>query len=315
METIKNIADEWGGLKNGPYLLSSLVKKSGLLQTGLASMASHNAYDVQEVYIDKPSGQFVDLNGTYTVADNVNSKLQRTDVKTCVIPLELDPKVGEGLPNGINGYISNKMPAYLEGLGQSVGAQAVYGLDSDAEGFEGIRKYCTDNSRAASAGTDASTNYTSILFVRWDAQGMTWIFNQDSAANPMGMFNVVVKPETTIAPSSGTRKDVIPIKVYADLALKIADPICVYSLVNVKLGTNDVTVTDLEAALNTIKADGSTFIYCNRNGLASINKLKDANLQMVGSDGDYNTIVKSFNGIPIVIDENITDTETFVTVS
>jgi hypothetical protein len=312
--TLKIVADAFNGVANGTEMLQSLEKYSGLIETGLAHAASHNEYDVQKVMTGLATASFVEINGTVTPSSNT-SILVKTPVKHTVVYDKIDSILAESHPNGTAGYIADELPGYLETLSQKNGLQAVYGTAVDGAGFKGLREIAIENSNYTSIGLDTTTNYFSILVVKWDKR-CSWIFNAAKAvSNPLGLFRYKLLSEqmTSSDTSTGEETLAMPMLTYADLSLKCVDSTNVYALVNGKLGTNDVTADDLKTAINAVKGTAAnTVIYCNRNGLSSIEKLIDAKLNIPPDFEGYQSIATMFNRIPVVLEENLLDTEAFV---
>jgi hypothetical protein len=57
-------------------------------------------------------------------------------------------------------------------------------------------------------------------------------------------------------------------------------------------------------------ADGRTILFCNRVARRHIRTLKTTALEMGPMDMDYNIQVDRWNGVPIVLDDNLSTAET-----
>lgn len=68
---------------------------------------------------------------------------------------------------------------------------------------------------------------------------------------------------------------------------------------------------DLNTIVEEIDAtNGQKFIYANVKGKSLISGLKQDKLTLYRADMDYNNLIESYRGVPIILEENILSTET-----
>jgi len=68
------------------------------------------------------------------------------------------------------------------------------------------------------------------------------------------------------------------------------------------------TTPIMNNAIDSVKADENTFIYTSRLGRRALWTLKDSNMYAVGNNMD--TRIETWNGIRVILDENINETNT-----
>jgi ABC-type Zn uptake system ZnuABC Zn-binding protein ZnuA len=67
--------------------------------------------------------------------------------------------------------------------------------------------------------------------------------------------------------------------------------------------TSEPTAGNINTLLDAVKADGNTFIFCNRVGKRILNDIgKNEYLQMTPNEFGYSDVIASWNGVPIILD-------------
>ena len=300
----------------GIIITQDLIKKSGILQTMYFVKSSNGAYDIADVAATLPSGEFRKINAGITPSD-MDSEMLQIDLFPFSALHQVDKAIAEKYKGGLNQYIKDKSPGYAEGLGQGFAAQCIYGWGSDANGFEGLRQIAIKNSKVVDTYSSGTGNtYSCILAVKWDRNVCTGLFDEtDMKAGKI--FVPVIENNGKVVwvadPNDATKKK--PVYQFATesfFGMKVLSISNVAVLLGVENVTNyKPTAADLDAILDMVKAeeDGSTFLYMNRTSRGLIDDLKTEKLQLGAKDTEFEARLKTFHGIPIMIDENITQTE------
>ena len=308
--TLLNVVKSYKTNK-GIIIAQDLICRSGIMRTMFFGKASNDSYDLVDIAASLPAGSFRLPGAGYSVS-NPTSAMQQIDLFPFGAFHQLDANLVKRYKGGLGQYIKDKSPGYAEGLGQSFSAQLVYGFGKDANGFKGLRQIAIENSKNVTAGTAGSGSgsvYATILFVKWHREACTGLFNEVNFKSGK-LFIPTIENNGKIVwiadPNDATKKmPVYQFATEADFGIKVLSTNNVYAITGLKnASTFEVTLKQLKSALRAIKAetDGSTFIYCNSEGARQIDLVNPAPQQSVDT-------LDKFNKVPIVIDDNITQTE------
>lgn len=298
-------------------IIDSLTKESGILRTMRFDKASHGLFHKYKVGQALPSGGFRLPNGGI-VPHSTLKTMQQEDLKILSDIDIVDKAIGESWPGGVAGYFDANTTEFIEGLGQTAGRQLVYGTDAtfgSSDGFLGLRQHAVANSKTINAG-GTSGKRTTILAVRWVPGKCCGLYSAEAAAlgnlitaTPVnnGALMTMVTDTTT-----GAVKPVYQVLYEAYTSLLVADSAFVAAYVSVSNETGHTpTASNINALLDLCKSNGSdTYIYCNRYGRSLLYDLKDSKIKTTPADNAYNTMIESWNGARIVLEENISSTET-----
>ena len=295
--------------------LNDLMKKSGLLQSALYEPSNLGDRDVQEVFTSVASGNFRNLAGGVTVQD-VDTKL----VETQLLLLSLAMRINEDYVKRIGGFeraIASRLPALLEGMGQTAAKQLFYGGttdEADSDGFYGLRKLAINYGNIINK---AGTGGTGIYAVKWERGRSSLVYNSmvvGSANDAGSLFSLTQIADGNVISeyNSSTGKEYYFRKALIDtqLALRIATDYCVGAIVNVD-SSHKPTLDNLVQLIDMVKGSPTdTVIYVSRLGRRYIRALKEADLMLDPSMNDYSSYVGSIEGVKVMLDENIKDVET-----
>lgn len=313
--TLKDLIDSWGNVLPAP-IIQSLLKTSGIMQTAMFTPSTHGAFDKIPVFESLPTASFKAMNGS-TTPTAITQAVKQADLIYVKATEHVDADYIKSYKGGIQAYTQSRMPAMTQSIMNKLAQQVYYGAtaEGDTAGFNGLREIAIDNSNYDQIDeTDVGTStYSSLTAVKWN-DSLAVVY--DPAAMDAGnivKFEVSGPQFLTSNTSTGAAMKVYVLEAYSMLALRVADPSNVYSLVNVEVGTNDVTYAKLTQMLDAVRAtSGDTVIYCSRPSWRSINSLKLADLDLGPNDPNYTAIVNYIDNIPVVLDENIKSTEDFV---
>lgn len=302
-----------------PAVMDSLVNASGILQTALAQPASHNAWHVGKKVSALPSGTFINPGGSVT-DQTVEDTIVQTDLKLMRAMVTEPIEIVDSYPGGKEAYFRNQSPAFMEGLGQTIAKQIIYGTDATfgaAAGFRGFHQIAKDNSKVIQAGGTTGSR-TSIFAVRWKEGVCSILVNGQHMS--MGQFiNFMylnnAQPIAEVTNTTTGAKKIVYQGIYdAYMALLALDSKNIAAYTQIQDDTGDrPTSANLDLLLDYVNADPTnTFLYANRTARRMLWMLKDTKMQTVAGDNSYRTAFEMWNGIPVILDENISSVETTV---
>lgn len=302
-----------------PAIIDSLVNASGILQTAIAQPASHNAWHMGKKVSSLPSGTFINPGGSVTDS-TVDDEIVQTDLKL-MRAVQSEPKeIVESYPGGMSAFFKNQSPAFIEGLGQTASKQLIYGIDStfgNVSGFRGLHQIARDNSKVIQAG-GATGSRTTIFAVRWKQDVCSILFNgQMMSAGEFIKFMYLnnAQPVTEVTNTTTGAKKLVYQGVYeAYMSLLALDSKNVAAYTQIQDATDDrPTATNMDLLLDYVNADPTnTFLYANRTGRRLLWMLNDSKMQTMPAGNAYDTRIEIWNGIPVILEENILSTETTV---
>lgn len=207
-------------------------------------------------------------------------------------------------------YFATKMPSILRQTGADTEKSFVY---------NNIRPYAKANSREQSAGGTTADSQYSMVCVKWVPGETIGLYDSEGFGDgkvfditPVNGGNIYEYTDT-----DSKTKLVYGQRMKTYLALQLANPRNVSSIVNIELTADATTDTGYkalptEAQLRKMIRDArgnpaNTFIYCHPAVLDALGAYKGSALQMTTMDDDYNTVVTSINGIRVITSYNFDD--------
>jgi hypothetical protein len=218
---------------------------------------------------------------------------------------------------GVRKYFEENRPAIMESLGQKMSTGIVYGTNAtygDTSGFLGWHDIAAANGSSYYATAGGTTNTTTIFVVKFKpgVNGNGIVFNSKTiSAGSLIQTQVLNNAQPVLEyTGSGTKKPVYQVLYETDLAYLSSSIYSVYALYGVDAGTNVPTDAELKLAIDGIRAmPGDSIICTSRMGKRAIETLNVSDLQTTPEVDDYNNLVQRYNGIKIVVDDNILETE------
>lgn len=314
--TLRKLVTEYGGEGLTP-IMSHLQKKSGFLQTALAIPANGNIYHKYKKVDALPSFSFAEISGSLTDT-TVNDNLFQLDIKSLMAIMSEPIAVCENWPTGVRGYFSEHFPVYAEAYGQKVSTQVFYGIDAtfgDVSGFVGAHKIAKDNSKVVYQAGGSTGSRTSIFAIKFSTESCGLVFNPKIVTDTGQFLRATVlhngMPTTEVTnTTTGAKKVVYQALFQGDVSLLSAT---VYDIAVITQldSTHLPTAPYMDALIDAVKGNtDDTIIYTSRVGRRHIRTLKTTALQMGVMDKNYDIQVDFWNGVPIVLDENISEAET-----
>lgn len=302
-------------------VMSHLTKRSGILKTALAIPANYNIYHKYKKVAALPTftvgGINQDLTDVTVNKDLFQQELCSVDAIQTEYKKELD-----NYPGGARKFFSDQFLAFIEGWGQAASKQTIYGTDStfgSVEGTIGFHQIAKANSNVVQRG-GTTGSCTSIFAVKWNPQSCGLLFNPASAA--AGKFLEITPQHQGRAyseiindgGSDQSKKMVYGVSYESYLGLLSASKYDIAAMTQIQDDTGDKpTAATMDELLDKVRADeGNSFLYMNRLGKRLLLELKDSKFQMGAVDKNYDIRIDYWNGIPIILDENISSVETNV---
>jgi len=293
-----------------------LAKKLGIVPTMEFRQSSHGLYDMVPKVTTQAAGGYRRINGGLHVLS-----MNTGDVRIDLFPfggiLEVDSQLVDNWPGGLEAYIEQNMPQYAKGIAQSYETSLIYGNES--AGIAGLREIAKNNNAAVptnAAGT--GTDYTSIIFVTWDEQQCTGLFNENGFNEGMFVPEIQNDGRAVLVPEfdesgnyTGKKKSVYQFKVEFPTGLKVIGGNHVYVISGIKDADGyRVTESMVRTALAYVGANPeSTFIYVNGVAKSQLNALKSASVKTDNTDRNILVSANAIDDCRIVVCELITNTE------
>lgn len=303
-----------------PALIDNLEKESGFLRTAAAFKSSHGTYHKYKEYNELPTFSVV-APGASSVGTSASSDVKQTDLKIIRAIQDEPADIVDTYPNGKAAYFDDQLPAFLEGFGQALSKAVFYGTNSTfgySAGFKGFHQYAKAYGNVVQMA-GATGSRTSIFAVKFK-QGVSGLLLNSEVMNGERQFlnidvmnggNAVMNTTDT---TKNAKQKVYQVDYSSSIGLLSASSYDVAAITQIQDDTNDKpTASGMDQILDMVKADSTnTVIYCNRTARRLLYELKNGKMEMIPGDGEYRTQIEGWNGIPLVLDENIFDTETTV---
>ena len=306
--------------KNAPDapIMSHLTKTSGILATGAAKAANDGIKHIYQKLMALPTLTATTLTGSTTPV-TINNEVDSVNLALVQSHMSEAAAVLDNYPGGASAFFGEAKAAFEESFMQDSAKAVIYGNDSTfgntsfAKGFHQIAKA---NSKVIQMG-GATGSRTSIFAVKWNPAACSLLFNgadvgagqviQATALN--GGQPVLVTNNTT----TGSARYDYQLYLKGYLGFYSATQYDVAAMTQIQDDTDDrPTAAGLDRLLDMVKADNNTFLYMSRQGKRLVEMLDDSKLHLGTADNDYNTRLDYWQGIPIAIDDNISDVETTV---
>jgi hypothetical protein len=314
-QTLRDLIVAYAGKSaNVEAVMSHLVKKSGILKTALAIPANFNIYHKYKKVAALPTFTVGGMNQNLTDVTVNKDLFQQELCSVDAIQTEYKKEL-DNYPGGANKFFADQFLSFIEGWGQAASKQIVYGTSGlgSADGTIGLHQIATAYGNVvACGGTSGSTS--SIFAVKYDPKSCGVLFNPVA-----GKFLNVTKlhggnayPEIiNDGGSDQSKKLVYGCSYESSLSFLSASSYDVAVMTQIEDASGDKpTASRMDQILDMVQGDeGNTFLYMNRTQKRLVRELKDSKFEMGALDKNYDIRVDYWNGVPIIIDENIVNTE------
>jgi len=299
-------------------LMDDLEKESGIIRTATAVPASNNLWHKYKKLKALPTVSVIALDGT-TTPQSLDFTIAQTDLSLFVAHQAEPARVAENYPGGVRAYFENERPGFSEAFAQKISTQAIYGNNAtfgDASAFLGFHQIARNSGNIVARMAGATGSRTSIFAVKWKPTAMALLVNPLMAANGKFMKVRVLNggQPVLMTTNTTTHAEQLVYQVVYELMLGMfsGTDLSVSAITQIQDDTSDKpTASNMDKLVDKIKGNSSnTVIYCNRTSKRLLGELKDSKLKTIVTDTVYSTTVDFWNGIPLIVDESILDTET-----
>lgn len=319
--TLQNLAAEWQ-VRDTPAVIADLVKSTGILQTAVVAPANYGNKHKYKRWNAVPAGTFRNF-GTGIVPVSLSKDMESLDLWEVSSLMQGDCGEVDAHPGGMQGWFDANINAVLAGMGQTISKQIIYGTElqtgttyyGSQNGFLGLAQYNVANGSFTEIDTnDTNTGYqTSIHFVRWDTDTGASIRVYPNAAGQMITTEFLGKALVVTSTTTNAQQPVYSWLIKAFMTLVVPAANAAFMVCGVSNhGTPEVpTAPQLDYALDFVSQGGAgnIAIYCNLDGLSMIRALKYAKMIVDTSNTGINNNVTTWNGVPVLLDTNITSAE------
>jgi|FLOH01.1.fsa_nt_gi hypothetical protein len=314
--TLRKVITAFG--VQGEAAIDQLTKESGILQTAEAIPANKNISHTYKRVDALPAFAFSAI-GTGQADVTVNSNIYQSDLKVLRAIQSEQTDVVDSYPGGAAQFFRDDMPAFNEGYGQAASDNIIYGINStfgDAAGIKGLWYYVNAYTNyIRCTGTSGST--TSIFAVKYrpGKNGCGILYNPQ-VANSQGLMKTIVmnngQPILEVTnTTTGAKKPVYQVIYESYLGFLSTSSYDVAAITRIQDADSDrPTAVQMDEVIDKVRGNSSnTVLYMNRTAYRMVRMLKNSALQMVPTDLAYSSLIATWNGVPIVIDDNIVNTE------
>lgn len=320
--TIRRLATEYA--LPGEALIDDLVKKSGFLKTAQVILSNQGYQHKYKKVSALPTASIRSRGGSVT-DQTVNDELANIDLKLISVAQSEPKEICDEL--GVANYFKRMRPSVMEAIGQKASNSVFYGNNStwgDVSGFLGLHQIAkaavrTDslnsNSNVIQAG--GTTAYRSTIFaVKFQPEKCGFVINGKRFGAGNLIETTIFQPAMEVTnTTTGAKKPVYQVLYEMDAAFLSTSFYDVAAMTQIQDDDNDrptVGRMNLLCDLVHAESDGTTILYMNRTAYRLVQELKNTKLVVYTGDKDYNTAVDTWEGIPIVIDDNLSAVETNV---
>jgi len=294
-------------------VLENIINASGLLRTMNFDAAIAGEKDIYRTFDELPTATISQFGAAIVPQSLTSANKELTLAYVTALQQELTDIV-ENATIDKSEYFRTRSTLYYEAIAQKLAKLFFYGSSYDITSpFRGFKEIAETNSQTIVGNSSGSSAMSTIFAIRWKPQYCTGLFNPQMMTKGM-----LVKSEwkhqgnsytKTSNVSTGAEYDVFGMLHSACLGVKVVskDLVATYT----KLDASYLPTSDnMDKLCDMVKAEGgNTVLYMTRAIRRSLMKLKNTKLELINSDNGIDNRVEAWNGIPIMIDENLIDTE------
>lgn len=323
-QTLQYLATQWSAAQQ--MFIDNLTKSAGILRTASVGYANNGLFHKYNFATALPTASIRSINGSVTPT-TTTFDLKQLDLKELITLETVDATLAKGDPSGPDGYMNKVAPGHMESLAQAAEKSIVYGLNGTygaVDGFKGFHDLAKEAETARSLSViDAggTTNTTSIFAVHWKPEVCQLVIPSGIAAGGDLVVSTVMNngQVTLMVTNTGTgaQMPVYQVMYQMMLALQAGSNYSVHRIIGVDSGSNAPTAAEIDTLVDLVKGDSSnTILYTSRLGKRAMQTLKATKFfTQAVQDQNMNTMLDFWNGIPVIVSDNILETETTATVA
>lgn len=306
--------------------IDNLTKSAGILRTASVGYANNGLFHKYNFATALPTASIRSINGSVTPT-TTTFDLKQLDLKELITLETVDATLAKGDPSGPDGYMNKVAPGHMESLAQAAEKSIVYGLNGTygaVDGFKGFHDLAKEAETARSLSViDAggTSNTTSIFAVHWKPEVCQLVIPSGIAAGGDLVVSTVMNngQVTLMVTNTGTgaQMPVYQVMYQMMLALQAGSYYSVHRIIGVDSGSNAPTAAEIDTLVDLVKGDSAnTILYTSRLGKRAMQTLKATKFfTQAVQDQNMNTMLDFWNGIPVIVSDNILETETKATVA
>ena len=295
-------------------VISEVVKALGILDTAQVGFSSDFLRHEYEVLKEDGEAAIRSVNGSIisTMENTIMASIQLPTIQRLVtIDQIIKMKYGS-----IEAFLDSKSrtSTYIRSIMQKLAQAVIYGDDPTVGvpgAFKGLRQIAKANGQliGSLSGTDGSS--TSILAVHW-AEGETQIVIPEQQNGNLVQMELVgggTLQAPTADTTTGAKNLNYSVSFWTNAALQCGSKYSVAAINKID-ATHKPTASMIDELIDAVKgmADGNTFLYMNRMARRYLKELKYNKLEIAPSDS-INTMVATWDNIPVILDEMIVNNE------
>lgn len=323
-QTLQYLATQWSAAQQ--MFIDNLTKSAGILRTASVGYANNGLFHKYNFATALPTASIRSINGSVTPT-TTTFDLKQLDLKELITLETVDATLAKGDPSGPDGYMNKVAPGHMESLAQAAEKSIVYGLNGTygaVDGFKGFHDLAKEAETARSLSViDAggTSNTTSIFAVHWKPEVCQLVIPSGIAAGGDLVVSTVMNngQVTLMVTNTGTgaQMPVYQVMYQMMLALQAGSNYSVHRIIGVDSGSNAPTAAEIDTLVDLVKGDSSnTILYTSRLGKRAMQTLKATKFfTQAVQDQNMNTMLDFWNGIPVIVSDNILETETKATVA
>lgn len=323
-QTLQYLATQWSAAQQ--MFIDNLTKSAGILRTASVGYANNGLFHKYNFATALPTASIRSINGSVTPT-TTTFDLKQLDLKELITLETVDATLAKGDPSGPDGYMNKVAPGHMESLAQAAEKSIVYGLNGTygaVDGFKGFHDLAKEAETARSLSViDAggTSNTTSIFAVHWKPEVCQLVLPSNIAAGGDLVVSTVMNngQVTLMVTNTGTgaQMPVYQVMYQMMLALQAGSNYSVHRIIGVDSGSNAPTAAEIDTLVDLVKGDSAnTILYTSRLGKRAMQTLKATKFfTQAVQDQNMNTMLDFWNGIPVIVSDNILETETKATVS
>lgn len=323
-QTLQYLATQWSAAQQ--MFIDNLTKSAGILRTASVGYANNGLFHKYNFATALPTASIRSINGSVTPT-TTTFDLKQLDLKELITLETVDATLAKGDPSGPDGYMNKVAPGHMESLAQAAEKSIVYGLNGTygaVDGFKGFHDLAKEAETARSLSViDAggTSNTTSIFAVHWKPEVCQLVIPSGIAAGGDLVVSTVMNngQVTLMVTNTGTgaQMPVYQVMYQMMLALQAGSYYSVHRIIGVDSGSNAPTAAEIDTLVDLVKGDSAnTILYTSRLGKRAMQTLKATKFfTQAVQDQNMNTMLDFWNGIPVIVSDNILETETKATVA
>lgn len=323
-QTLQYLATQWSAAQQ--MFIDNLTKSAGILRTASVGYANNGLFHKYNFATALPTASIRSINGSVTPT-TTTFDLKQLDLKELITLETVDATLAKGDPSGPDGYMNKVAPGHMESLAQAAEKSIVYGLNGTygaVDGFKGFHDLAKEAETARSLSViDAggTTNTTSIFAVHWKPEVCQLVLPSGIAAGGDLVVSTVMNngQVTLMVTNTGTgaQMPVYQVMYQMMLALQAGSNYSVHRIIGVDVAATPPTAAEIDTLVDLVKGDSAnTILYTSRLGKRAMQTLKATKFfTQAVQDQNMNTMLDFWNGIPVIVSDNILETETKATVA